>query len=379
VAHADLDTLQSLVEKSLLRFTDQRYWMLETIREYARVRLEEADAARQFERQHADHVLLLGTRARDRALGGDPEGGYGELEREHDNVRVALATFARDRSSSEELSLICAVAPFWLTRGHYHEGHHWVAAALEWADSPLALRAEALGYASDFARLTGELALASTYAEQAVAAARELGEPRALGSALHELAESKQAEGDYERAEELFEQSVVAAREAGETGAGSIGSLGDLALARGDFEAAAAYSRQAIELERNSTAKISPLVGTFNLASALFHLGQIGEARELLTEALTGFSERGYAEGVGWCLLGVAAVLGREGRSDDAARLVGAAERILDEIGVGVAPSERRLRDAAIADDREPTQMYYAQGRSLERDDAVALALAALD
>ena len=36
VCDADLDTLQSLVEKSLLRFTNERYWMLETIREYAR-------------------------------------------------------------------------------------------------------------------------------------------------------------------------------------------------------------------------------------------------------------------------------------------------------------------------------------------------------
>ena len=35
VADADLDTLQSLVEKSLLRFTSERFWMLETIREYA--------------------------------------------------------------------------------------------------------------------------------------------------------------------------------------------------------------------------------------------------------------------------------------------------------------------------------------------------------
>ncbi len=42
VAEADLDTLQSLVEKSLLRFTDGRYWMLETIREYASERLEKA-------------------------------------------------------------------------------------------------------------------------------------------------------------------------------------------------------------------------------------------------------------------------------------------------------------------------------------------------
>jgi hypothetical protein len=35
VAGADLDTLQSLVEKSLVRQTDARFWMLETIREFA--------------------------------------------------------------------------------------------------------------------------------------------------------------------------------------------------------------------------------------------------------------------------------------------------------------------------------------------------------
>ena len=379
VADADLDTLQSLVEKSLVRFTDGRYWMLETIREYASERLEEADEAPQLASRHASHYLVLGERARERALGGDPEGGYGEFEREHDNLRVALATFARERASREELSLICAVAPFWLTRGHYPEGHRWIAGALEWADSPLALRAQVLGHASDFARLSGRHELATTYAEEGLAAARELGEPAAIASALHELAESEQAEGDYERAAALFEQAVAAARQAGLTGAGSIASLGDLALARGDFEAAAAYSREAIELERDSTAKISPVVSVFNLASALFHLGQLREARELLAEALTGFTRGGYTEGIGWCMLGVAAMLPCEGRSDDAARLVGAAERILDEIGVGVAPSEKRLRDAAMADERETTTLMYAQGRELERDDAVALASATLD
>ena len=39
VAKADLDTMQSLIEKSLLRFSNERYWMLETIREYATHRI----------------------------------------------------------------------------------------------------------------------------------------------------------------------------------------------------------------------------------------------------------------------------------------------------------------------------------------------------
>ena len=51
VADADLDTLQSLAEKSLLRFSNERYWMLETMREYAAERLQaEPEAGEIFER-----------------------------------------------------------------------------------------------------------------------------------------------------------------------------------------------------------------------------------------------------------------------------------------------------------------------------------------
>ena len=53
VCDADLDTLQSLVEKSLLRFTNERYWMLETIREFATERLDGLDVTSEFRRRHA--------------------------------------------------------------------------------------------------------------------------------------------------------------------------------------------------------------------------------------------------------------------------------------------------------------------------------------
>ena len=55
VADADLDTLQSLVEKSLLRFSGERYWMLETIREYAGEKLGEGETQQRF----ADHFVGL--------------------------------------------------------------------------------------------------------------------------------------------------------------------------------------------------------------------------------------------------------------------------------------------------------------------------------
>ena len=73
VADVDLDTLQSLVDKSLLRFTDGRYWMLETIREYAAERLESDLELEGLQRAHAEHYLRLAESAelRDVDSGGN--------------------------------------------------------------------------------------------------------------------------------------------------------------------------------------------------------------------------------------------------------------------------------------------------------------------
>ncbi len=59
VAEADLDTLQSLVDKSLVRFTNERFWMLETIREYAAEQLDRWGEAEQSRRRHAEYFLSV--------------------------------------------------------------------------------------------------------------------------------------------------------------------------------------------------------------------------------------------------------------------------------------------------------------------------------
>ena len=58
---ASLETLQSLVEKSLVRHTGERFWMLETIREYALDRLEESGEDDEIRQRHAEFFCRLGT------------------------------------------------------------------------------------------------------------------------------------------------------------------------------------------------------------------------------------------------------------------------------------------------------------------------------
>ena len=119
VADADLDTLQSLVEKSLLRFSDERYWMLETIREYAG-QLAERLKLGPVSLRHAGYFLGLAERSSEE---------YHLLEAEHDNMRAALG-YLSDAGAPEELLLVRALAHFWTLRGHLREGAEHVTAAL---------------------------------------------------------------------------------------------------------------------------------------------------------------------------------------------------------------------------------------------------------
>ena len=86
VAEADLDILQSLVEKSLVRHSEERYWMFETIREYAAERLGEARVAR----DPFDHLAV------DDAEEQRGPGGYGEDERGAAEGHRPVADDARD-------------------------------------------------------------------------------------------------------------------------------------------------------------------------------------------------------------------------------------------------------------------------------------------
>ena len=79
ICDADIDTLQSLIDKSLLRRQGERFWMLETIREYAAEQLEQDAEAEVLAERHAQHFLALAEEAgrgapdRDRERGADSE------------------------------------------------------------------------------------------------------------------------------------------------------------------------------------------------------------------------------------------------------------------------------------------------------------------
>jgi len=77
VTDADVDLLQSLVEKSLVRRTEERFWMLETIREYAVERLDDSGEAQKLRRRHAEHFVALAEEAEPHLRQGSGSGSTG--------------------------------------------------------------------------------------------------------------------------------------------------------------------------------------------------------------------------------------------------------------------------------------------------------------
>ena len=91
VCETDVDAIAELVDKSLLRREGQRYFMLETIREFALEQLREGNGLEELRRRHAEYYLALTRSVGDLIRSPRAAALLDQLERDHDNLRDALS------------------------------------------------------------------------------------------------------------------------------------------------------------------------------------------------------------------------------------------------------------------------------------------------
>ncbi len=139
--------LGRLIDKSLVHVEEgageRRYRLLETVRQYAVERLEEAGERAALERRHRDWYITLAES--DPTPAGDlpARSTLAGLDRERDNLRAALAS-ALVADPPLALRLAVDLWRFWLMRGYLAEGYRWLSAALAAAPDPTEVRARAL-------------------------------------------------------------------------------------------------------------------------------------------------------------------------------------------------------------------------------------------
>jgi predicted ATPase/class 3 adenylate cyclase len=382
ICEADLDVLQSLVDKSLARVREHdRFWMLETIREYATERLEASGEADELRRRHAEHFLALAEEAEPYTHRVDA-GWLERLDREADNLRAAIGWLQASEETQLVLRLAGALMDFWGAKGYLAEGHRRLEDALAADESPTAARAKALNAAADMQIGQGDAARARLRAEQALALHRQLGNAWGVAASLYLLGAAEADDLEFERARELWEESARLFREAGDSFhvllatrmlAWAYGELGETERAR-------ELKETVLEQARAAGHKHLQIHVLEALAHAAAPEGRVEEAASLLREAYELNCELGdrFREAVLVCRF--ARVLAFGGRAEAAARVLASGETLYEEMGATPMGWLRRGNDEALTLiraqlDEAAFSETWEQGRKLTADDAVALAL----
>jgi non-specific serine/threonine protein kinase len=287
VCEADLDVLQSLVDKSLVRAENGRFRMLETIREYALERLEQYEEATALRARHAEHFLRLGLRAEPELTGAQQHVWLERLATDYENLRAALGWLAAERPS-EELRLAAALVLFWFNRSLYREGVRWLEQALAKTDDATSVRAAAL-WGEGFLRvLVDDAERGAALLEECLALARRLNDEPIIARSLSVLGLLAFFLNDGPRARELLEQAAETARRAGDNWAlaDALGTLGSLYPLQGEFDLAESAGSEALAIGREFGDRQGIRMANFGLALTAARRGDLERARALSEEGL---------------------------------------------------------------------------------------------
>ena len=305
VGGATLDTLGSLVDKSLVRRQDRRYRMLDTVREYALEQLAASDEDDETRRAHAAYFAELAETAK-LMLAGLAQAAWRErLEEEHSNLRAALR-FSLDRGQSETaLRLGAALSGFWLEHGYLSEGRAWLEEALASENAASSIvRTRALSGAGILAHYQGDYASARELCEESLSTARALADSNAVAAALTGLALVARTRGDYREADALFEDVLAIYERLGDREglARSLDRRGILAWFVEEHERARTLLEQSLEAfgEVGDTAGVA--LARIDLAMVAVSCGELEPARPLLDESLAALRDLGDRRNTAKCL-----------------------------------------------------------------------------
>ncbi|HZO88252.1 MAG TPA: tetratricopeptide repeat protein, partial [Chthonomonadaceae bacterium] len=267
-----------------------------------------------------------------------------------------------------------------------------------------------------------DYASASTLLEQSLELDRQLGDRRGMAVCLANLGLVAKGQEDYARARALFEESLVLKRQLGEETsiADTLYNLGDTLCCQGEYTLARSVLEESLAIYQRLGNRWGIALAFNSLATIALSVGEEATAQQLYTESLALFEALENPEGMGEVLCNIARLACRRGdyeksrrrlaraldqyrfignkvgligcleawgtvaagqqQADRAARLLGAAERQREDIGVGLPLSAREeyARNQAIVREALGEAAFAAaweEGRAMTLEQAIAYAL----
>src|SRR5262249_47840255 len=241
---------------------------------------------------------------------------------------------------------------FYEQRGHLREGSRWADEAVRLAaDLPLSTQAEAYDLASMFAARRQDLGRAWELQQRALAAFRATEDTANEARGLRVLGGLAATNGDFDEADALFAQSAAMFRELGDARGVLMVAHEEAvcALQRGDYIRARALLEDVLEQSRQLGSDRWRGNALSDLGILALHEHRYDDSVKFFVESLAIAEENGIRTMASGSLRGLAAATAAAGDVESAARMLGAAERLQDEIGDEMDPMERAVFRAALA------------------------------
>ena len=350
-----LETLGALVDKSLVVMREgdgsARYSLLETIRQYAVGRLEDAGAISIVRQRHARTYADLVAGAAPQLTTRDRPKWVGRIHRELDNIRAALAS-TRDDDVASHLKMCGDLGWFWYSSGLWAEGRRWQegAIALSSTEAMRHARAGSLLGGAVLASLQGDRTASIPWLHESAELFRAVGDERGEAYALAYQGVSWGQAAD-QRAVEPTTRALTFFRTSGDLYglrlclvvlATYYGLIGETARAREMGEEGVAIART-FGLDRELAIALQVLAAV-NLAAG----DDIARIDALVRESVAAL----YRDpSLFWSaralqLLAIARI--RMGDAAAGARLMGVAEVVRETIGAGMLGPDRAHLEPAL-------------------------------
>ena len=238
------DLLDRLADKSLIVKSadngngEQRFQMLETIREFALMRLSETGADETVHEHYASYFLEMVEHAEPELVGTQQQHWLDRIEIEYPNIRAVLQ-WATSKERFDVLGRIgAALWRFWWLHGYVNEGRQWIAETLvNEHQIPVVYLGKLYQGAGSLAWVQGDYDVAEAAFTRSLDIFRVHEDRAGIAGALNNLGVITLYHGDYVQAAERYERSLELRRAIGDRwGTGiSLNNLGEIRHIQGDY------------------------------------------------------------------------------------------------------------------------------------------------
>jgi predicted ATPase/class 3 adenylate cyclase len=371
--------LEELVDKSMLQRGEdgRRFWLLQTLREYAGERLAAAGELAATQAAHAAYFLSWVERIVPLLSGAEQANWLDRLDLEYANVRAALEWMLTENEAEPErteqaLRLCVALLVFWEIRGYLPEGLAFTDRALARSQGVTpALRAQALHGAGFLALMLDDRPRAEALLRESQLVFRESGDRQGMANILRLQGNLALVNNQYKIARRLLEEAMTIYRELGESRLTAVtrDALAEVAIAQCDFTQARALLERNLETYQRLKQQFSAAYTRYHLARVLFlSRSEPAQAQQLLEESLSLFREQGNKRFIAYALTILGQMLHQKGEEDRARVMLEESLALFKIVGDRSGTVETLIALARLHEDKgehEAARPLYEEGWAL--------------